>query len=243
MKREQMNSPESLPDQVSQVGASLRQRAEEHLKQKRTKENVPQAEADTIKLLHELEVYEIELEMQNEELRLTRDKAETASEKYTAIYDFACTGYFTLDPDTKICELNLSGARMLGKDRSSVRNRNFNEFVTSDTIPYFNDFFRKVFETNSKETCEVRLIVKAKPSIITHIEGIVSADEQQCLLTAVDITKHKHAEEILKLKDHEYDLFNDLMITSDRQLIELKKEINSLLNKLGEKEKFKIEEQ
>lgn len=241
---------------------ALREKAEELLKMKRSakamlltshtsqpaQRNVEpvemskRGEADSTKLLHELEVYQIELEMQNEELKLARDKAETATEKYTAIYDFAYTGFFTLNSDGKIAELNHSGARMLGKDRSSLVNSDLRQYVTIDTRADFNEFFRNVFQTDSKVTCEVRLIVKGNPSIFAHIEGIISGDEEKCLITVVDITKRRHAEGILKLKAHEFELFNELMLTNDQQMMELKKEINSLLKKLGEKEKFEIDE-
>ncbi len=236
MKKEKLNSPDA---------ALLRQKAEEHLRKKHSVKASPltvSSEADSMKLLHELEVYQIEFEMQNEELKLASEKAENATEKYTAIYDFAYTGFFTLGADGNICELNLSGARMLGKDRSSLENSNFKQFVTIDSRSGFIDFLRKVFETGSKQTCQARLIVKGSPSIFVHLEGIISGDEEKCLLTAVDISKRMQAEGILKLKAHEFELFNELMETSDQQLLELKKEINFLLNKLGEKEKFKIDE-
>ena len=264
MKKEKMNSTEALPDNDMQAGLSLREKAEGQLKKKHslkakhlTESNAKPvrsqrsiepvgmskgSEADTMKLIHELEVYQIELEMQNEELKIASAKAETATEKYTAIYDFAFTGYFTLDSYGNICELNHSGARMLGRERSTLIKNNFTQFVTIDTRPVFNDFFRKVFETNSKETCELRLIVKGNPSIFVHIEGIVSGDEEKCLVTVVDVTRRKQAEGILQLKAHEFELFNELMETNDQQMTELKKEINQLLKKLGEKEKFEINE-
>lgn len=250
MKKEKMD-----PAEV----ASLRKKAEEQLKEKHAEkaklskltlsqpgakpvEMSKGSEADSSKLLHELEVYQIELGMQNEELRFARDKAETAAEKYTAIYDFAYTGFFTLNSDGKISELNQSGARMLGRDRSSLVNSDFRQFVTIDTRANFNEFFRNVFQTDAKITCEVRLIVKGNPSIFAHIEGIISGDEEKCLITVVDITKRRQAEGILKLKAHEFELFNELMSTNDQQMMELKKEINFLLKKLGENEKFKIDE-
>ena len=250
MKKEKENSTD---------GTSLREKAEEQLKKKHSVKGKPLkaqnatpitlalnlptgSEIDLLKLVHELEVYHIELEMQNEELKLASEKAQTATEKYTAIYDFACTGYFTLDTQANICELNHSGASMLGKERSTLVKGNFKQFVTMDTRAEFNDFFKKVFESASKQSCDVRLIVKGNPAIFAHIEAIVSGVDDKCMVTVVDITKRKQAEAILELKAHEYKLFNELMIVSDQQMIELKKEINHLLNKLGEKEKFKFDE-
>ena len=101
----------------------LRQIAETFLKNKTSvkKEKLKtgsqiQSEADTLKLMHELEVHQIELEMQNDELQRAKEKAENIAEKYTNLYDFAPAGYFTIDKDLRICELNLSGAKMLGKE-------------------------------------------------------------------------------------------------------------------------------
>ena len=231
MKNENINSADF---------AWLRQKAEEKLKKKHAFKVAHLTKADTVKLVHELEVHQIELEMQNEELRLLRDKAKTAAEKYNALYDFAYTGYFTVGTNGNIFWLNLSGAMMLGRDRSNLVNRYFKNYITLDTLADFNDFFLKVFQTNSKVSCEVRIINAGNPSIFVHIEGILSEDEHKCLITMVDITKRKRAEEILKHKAHELEQFNDLMEVSDVQMSELKKEINFLLIKLGEKEKFLI---
>jgi PAS domain-containing protein len=231
MKKENVKS-----DEV----ASLRQKAEGKLIRNHAAKVGSPTEADTMKLIHELELGQRELEMQGEELRLVREKAKTATEKYTALYDFAFTGYFTLNPDGKIFWLNLSGARMLGKERSNLVNKNFRHYITLDTLADFNDFFLKVFQTNSKEFCEVRMIITGNPAIFVQIQGILSEEEQKCFITLVDITRCKRAEEILKQKALELEQFNDLVEASDLQTIELKKEINLLLKKLGEKEKFKV---
>lgn len=228
----------------SAKGASLRDRAEEQLQRNLDSERskADQSEADMMKLVHELEVYKVELEIQNDELKRASEKAEIATEKYTAIYDFAYTGYFTLDADGHICELNHSGAKMLNMERSTLVNGNFKQFVTIDTRSEFNDFILKVFESNSRQSCDVRLIVKENTAIFVHLEAIASGDDDKCLVTVVNITRRKQAEAILKLKDQEFELFNELMDVNDKQMIELKKEINSLLNKLGEKDKFQVKE-
>jgi PAS domain-containing protein len=96
------------------------------------------SEVETLKLLHELEVHQIELEMQNEELRLAKTQAEACSKKYTELYDFAPTGYFTLSKEGKIIELNLGGANLLGKERQVLKNSRFNFFVSEYSRPIFN---------------------------------------------------------------------------------------------------------
>ncbi len=168
-------------------------------------------EADTLKLLHELEVHQIELEMQQDELQLAREKAILATEKYSALYDFAFTGYFQLNPDGEIFSVNFSGASLLGKDRSTLVTRNFRSFVSSDTRAEFDGFLRRVFDTLVKETCEVKLESKDNPSLFVHIEGIVSGEEQKCLVTVVDISQRKRSEELLLQKVRELEHFNNLI--------------------------------
>ena len=103
----------------------LRQRAEKVLVKNFDKKVPPQSEERMLKLVHELEVHQIELELQNAELELAKSAAQKAVEKYTELYDFAPSGYFTLSGGGKIVNLNLCGAQMLGKVRSKLINSNF----------------------------------------------------------------------------------------------------------------------
>jgi PAS domain-containing protein len=84
------------------------------------------SEVTTLKLIHELEVHQIELEMRR--IALSKEQAEQAIEKYTKLYDYAPSGYFTLSQDGKVTEANLTGAHMLGKMRSSILNSQFGFF-------------------------------------------------------------------------------------------------------------------
>ena len=169
----------------------LRQKAEELLKEKMEKEGIPVLEMDERKLLHELQVHQIELEMQNEELRQAVESAETALRKYTILYDLAPMGYLTLERDGTICELNFTAADMLGERRFSLVNNNIKLFINNDSLPVFNDFLDKVFESKSKESCEV--MIGHENNHVTHIfmEGIVTGEDQRCLLSAVDISRFK----------------------------------------------------
>ncbi len=102
--------------------AILRQKAEDSLKRKPSKPGSPFSEGDSLKLIHELQVYHIELELQNEELLLAKSAALDIAEKYTELYDFAPSGYFTISKDDEIIELNICGSQMLGKERSQLKN-------------------------------------------------------------------------------------------------------------------------
>ena len=169
----------------------LRLKAEEKLKKKQKKTDKPVIETDVKKLLHELQVHQIELEMQNEELHEANETAETALKKYTMLYDFAPMGYFTLDSDGSICELNFTGADILGEKRFSLVNSNFKLFISKGSQNVFNNFFRKVYTSNAKESCEVMLGYDNAPLCLVYMEGIVTGDDRKCLLSVVDITGFK----------------------------------------------------
>ncbi|MEI6089171.1 MAG: PAS domain S-box protein [bacterium] len=138
--------------------------------------------------------YQIELEMQNQELLSARDKAQEASAKYTTLYDFAPSGFFTLTKEGEIHELNLSGAYMLGKDRSQLRRAIFGSYLSSDTRALFNLFLKNVFDGKTKEICEMKFESDRKPPKYVHIEGVNIGDGKHCLINAIDITDRKKDE-------------------------------------------------
>ncbi len=180
----------------------IRQKAEDLLKEKHSKKSVPLTENEIIKLLYELEVHQIELEMQKEELQLAKEKAETNAEKYTNLYDYAPAGYFTINSDGKICELNFNAAKMLNKARSKLIHSNFKFFITTETRSLFVAFLDKVSDSKTKQNCEVRLVIDEKPSAFVHIEGVLLENEKNYLITVIDISKRKHAEiELIKAKE------------------------------------------
>jgi PAS domain-containing protein len=107
------------------------------------------------------------------------------------LYDFAPLGYFTLDNEGSICDLNFTGAEMLGEKRFSLVNSNFKLFVSEGSKAVFNDFFHKVFASDAKESCEVMLGYDNNPLCLVYMEGIVTGDERRCLLSVVDISAFK----------------------------------------------------
>jgi PAS domain S-box-containing protein len=168
----------------------LRLKAEDILKEKHRKESVSLPETEIIKLWHELEVYQVELEMQNEELQLALKKTETA----VSLYDFAPTGYLTVGSDGTILELNFASARMLAKERSALINNNFKLFVTPPTRKTYDNFIQKVLTTNIKQSCEVQLLIKDNYDIFVLLEGIVSENESKGFISVVDISEIKQLE-------------------------------------------------
>jgi PAS domain-containing protein len=181
----------SKKDQNLTESQLLRLKAEEKLKKQPKKAGIKVLESDTKKLLHELQVHQIELEMQNEELRQANETAEEALKKYTMLYDFAPMGYYTLDSDGSICELNFTGAEILGDKRFSLINSNFKLFVSETSKPVFSKFFKNLYASNAKESCELMLGYNDKPLCQVYMEGIVLGDDRKCLLSVVDISEFK----------------------------------------------------
>ena len=177
--------------------AILRQKAEELLKKKPSKKVSQLSETEITTLIFELEVHQIELELQNEQLRHQYAAAEGANDKYIGMYDSVLSGYFTLSSEGEIIELNLTGAQMLGKDRSQLISSSFGFFVSDDTKPVFRLFLEKVFNSNIKESCEVNLTTSGIQPRFVHLSSMATEDKKQCVVTAVNITDRKHAEKML----------------------------------------------
>jgi two-component system, cell cycle sensor histidine kinase and response regulator CckA len=196
---------------ISTEAAELRRRAEKQLRGGKTEGARPQAEDETQRLLHELQVHQIELEMQNEELRRARAELEAALEKYTDLYDFAPVGYVTLGPDDEIRRANLTAARLFGVERSRLVGGRFGFLVCEPDRPAFKAFLKKLFQSRARESCEVALLQagnhspssrlsgdrddgKASP-LSVRIEAVVSEDGQECRAVVMDLTERKRVED------------------------------------------------
>lgn len=186
----------------------LRKKAEELLNKRQSKPGSQPSAADGLKLIHELEVHQIELEMQNEELILSKSAAIDSAERYTELYDFSPVGYFTLSREGKILELNLYGSQMLGKERANLTNNYFGSFVSVDTRLIFDHFLSRVFDSRIKESCEVSLINNPNTAKHAQLTGMISENEEQCLVNAMDITGRMQAETALTLKNEELTRLN-----------------------------------
>ncbi len=179
----------------------LRRHAEEQLRVETTAPNPLRTNEEMQRLVHELEVHQIELEMQNEELRQIREEAEIALEKYTDLYDFAPVGYFSLDRNGNISSVNLNGARLFGIERSLLIGRHFGQFISENYRPAFTTFFDTVFTSQIKEACEVKLLNKDNIPIIVQIvqiEALADPSGQECRLALIDITGRRLAEDALR---------------------------------------------
>ena len=203
----------------------LRQKAEELLKKKSAAERGKLSEVDTQKLIHELEVHQIELEMQNDELRHAWAVAEVASDKYTTLYDFSPTGYLSLSKEGKITELNLYAAQLLGKERLYLKGLRFGIFVSNDNRGAFNQFLGHIFSNKAKETCELTLLPKANSTVYVHLSGIAATKGEECLVSLIDITERTQAEMALRESEEKFKALIEgakdgiILVTNDRSRV------------------------
>lgn len=196
---------------VKSGNMNMRRRAEDYLLGQGPEKNVSRTVVAIQSLLHELQVHQIELELQNSELRKARDEVESALERYTDLYDFAPVGYLTIDREGLIQAANLSGAGLLGIERSRLAGRHFGHFVSEEDRPAFNAFLGKVFSSQAKKVCEVALLNEEKQQLIVQIEAVATASLQNCRLALIDITERKRAEQEVErlnsdLKNHAAEL-------------------------------------
>ncbi|MEI7503329.1 MAG: PAS domain S-box protein [Paludibacter sp.] len=168
----------------------------EGFKKNTTKIESKSKDDETLQLIHQLEVHQIELEMMNEELKRARLAAQQTAEKYAELFDFAPSGYFSLSKEGVISEINMSASDMLGKERSYLVNRRFAFFVSTDSKTIFNQFVNDIFENKGKQNCEITLTNNYNVLQYLQLAGKMSQNGEKCLVTMVDITELKKLAEL-----------------------------------------------
>lgn len=179
--------------------AGLRSRAEKRLEETSGTPSSAEPAEDPLRLLHELQVHRIELEMQVEELRQARDAEAAALRKYTDLYDFAPVGYASLDYTGAIRSVNLTGSVLIGIERARLIGRRFRFLVADKSRPAFAVFLEKVFTSRAKEVCEVALLKEDDSELFVQIEGVAAAAGEECRIALIDITGRKRTEKELLL--------------------------------------------
>lgn len=188
---------------ISDTTAKLREKAEAILKKRKYKTGLYHSESDALKLVHELELHQIELEMQNEELRHTRSEAMNSAEKFIELYNFSPAGYVTLSKEGQIIDINQSGSQMLGNEPAKLKNSYFYSYVSDETKEVYKDFLKRVFKTRKKESCDLGLSGINNSQLYGHLTGEITKNGSQCLINIIDISDRKMAEKELKEKNEE----------------------------------------
>jgi PAS domain S-box-containing protein len=184
-------------------GGGLRRRAEATLKERRRETGLSYTEVDTKRLLHELQVHQVELEMQNAELNRARAEAEANAEKFSDLYDFAPVGYVTLNDRGVIQELNLTAAHLLGRDRRKLAGQPFVKWVAPGDRECFREHLRAVTAMEGELRGEVEIsvgddgVVPVQLCTVYRRQGPCGGAHYRTALT--DITELKQAEERVRV--------------------------------------------
>ena len=180
-------------------GGDLRKRAEKRLDLEQAESRKLSTE-DAGKMIHELQVHQVELEMQNEELRSAQAQIEESRARYSDLYDFAPIGYVTLDEKGLIRQANLTAAKLLGIERSRLIQKPFHVHVAAEDRDRFYLHLRDGLKSKERQSCEVKLVNHAGVGFYVQIDGISVQDSSGttvCNLAVTDISKRKRVEEEL----------------------------------------------
>ena len=233
---------------ISKEALSLRKRAEEIDREKTS--HIPEnmknlSPVETQQLLHELRVHQIELEMQNEELRRAQEELEASRSRYFDLYDLSPAGYFTVDEKGLILEANLTAATILDVPRGELAKRSFSRFILKEDEDIYYLHRKQLFEADKPHVFELRMLKKDGTIFWAHLVATIAqapptSSGQLCRVVMSDISEHKRDEEALKEKMEDLERFHKLVVGRELAMIELKKEVNTLLKKSGQEEKYRI---
>ncbi|MFO7682824.1 MAG: ATP-binding protein [Chloroflexota bacterium] len=175
------------------------------------------------RLLHELRVHQIELEMQNEELRRTQLELETARARYFDLYDLAPVGYVTLSEKGMILEANLTLVDLLGVKRKQVVKRPLTRFIFPPDQDIFYHHHRQLFATGAPQICELRLLRATGDSFWAQLESAIEPQNDgsapTCRIIISDIGKRKQAAMALIESHHHLEKAIDELRDAQSQLV------------------------
>ena len=179
----------------------LRRQAEERFGARHSDASArPTTPAETQRLLHELQVHQIELEMQNEKLQGARIDVEKRLGRYIDLYEFAPVGYLTLTRDGEIRRVNLTGSRLLGLERSHLVGKHLATLVDADSRSIFAEFLGKVFGKETKAACEVLLRPELGSPFAVEFSGASSAGGNDCRVVVNDTSARKRSETLIAVR-------------------------------------------
>jgi PAS domain-containing protein len=143
----------------------------------------PGSAGDALKLLHELQVHQVELDLQHEQLETSERELTEDLIHCARLYDFAPVGYFSVSPEGRINRVNVAGAAMCGEDRSDVIGQRIDAFLAPESGPVLEKFVAQVRDGVLDETCEVRTSTGAA----FHVKAGLVPGESSILMVFVDI--------------------------------------------------------
>jgi PAS domain S-box-containing protein len=209
--------PHDSPDALSDAAEKLHQRAEAAFLRKFAMEpelSMPMTPEEMQRMFHELQVHQIELEMQNEELRRSQAEVEAARARYFDLYDLAPVGYITLDEQGIIRESNYAAAGLLGVSRRGLVKQPITRFIVSEEQDHYYLQCRRLLETGLPQVTELRMTGRDSKEFWARLEAaVVRSDlgEVEFRLILTNITERKSAAEELKRSEaFQRDILNSL---------------------------------
>ena len=189
-----LNKPKISP-------AELRQRAEK-LHQERGAEVQPLTPEEIRSLVHELEVHQIELEMQNDELRESQRLLEESRDRYADLYDFSPVGYVTLDPVGRIKEINLTAANLLGVERGRLVDQLLANYIVQDHRKLLHGHLRKCSQGSKAVITDIVLETKEHRLLAVELHSVQPGDtasgEPLYRTSMHDVTESRRLEKALR---------------------------------------------
>ncbi len=179
----------------------LRKRAQEQLDKQTSSVTEPLSAHEVRRLLHELEIHQIELEMQNDELRRSKADLEASQERLVDLYDFAPVGYCVISEEGLIKEANLTAADLLEVPRGELIQQPLSRFIPKEDQDTFYLCKKRLFEEGNPQSCNLRLIRFDGGPFWAHLETTIAQDENGmtvCRLVLNDISDQKKIEEALR---------------------------------------------
>jgi PAS domain S-box-containing protein len=165
------------------------------------KKDITYNDPELLRIQQELEIHQIELEMQNDELRAAQTEIEAGLRRYTDLFDFAPVGYLNLTAAGVIQLVNLTGASLIGKARALLTGRHFEQLVDGADRRIFREFLSRVFLEDGRQTCEVALAHPDRPTLHVRLEATRPDGELECRAVMSDVTERKRSEEALRESD------------------------------------------
>ncbi|MBU1397416.1 MAG: PAS domain S-box protein [Proteobacteria bacterium] len=225
-------------------GQALHQRAEEVFREKAAgmEENMEALSPDEVRqILHELRVYQVELEMQNEELRRTQGELDASRVRYFDLYDLAPVGYVTVSEKGQILETNLTAAILFGVTRGALLKQILTRFIHKEDQAIYYLHSKQLFETGELQTCELRMVKKDGVSFWASLAatGVHESDGASvCRIVMRDITERKQAEAALQ---QAYDELEERVVARTKELQQANKDLLTGINERKQAEKDLVE--
>jgi len=152
---------------------------------------------ETRQMLHEIQVHQIELEMQNEELRIAQADLDAARARYFDLYDLAPVGYCTISEKGLILEANLTAAILMNVDRSALVKQPISRFILKEDHDIYYLHRKQLFETGELQACDLRMVKMDGTIFFAHLEFTTAQEADSAPVSRIvlnDITEHKRVE-------------------------------------------------